>query len=312
MIDSPIFLVGAERSGTTLLRLMLDSHPSIRFFHEFVYVVDYIEDGKYPDIEKFRNQLELDRVFQDSNLKISGSDHYIEIVRDFLEQINDNPNNLIVGATVHRKFNYLIDIWPNARFIHIVRDPRDVANSYIAKGWAGNSWHAVDAWLHSENLWDRLVMTLDSDRFINIKYEDLIVSPEKVLHTICSFLHVDFSNEMFSYQKHTTFSHPDKNLITQWKEKSTDQNIKIVESRTRKFLELYGYEKHSGGDHTPSPLLIRYFNFDNRVRKLFFSLKRYGCTLRTLDFISRKIIKNQRFRVKVKRKLDSIDRKYIK
>lgn len=48
-ISKPVFLVGAERSGTTVLRLMLDHHPQIAFNNEFEYAVDLVSDeGKWP------------------------------------------------------------------------------------------------------------------------------------------------------------------------------------------------------------------------------------------------------------------------
>ena len=49
MIEEPIFLVGAERSGTTLMRLMLDSHPDVAFGEEFEFAVTHIgADGTFP------------------------------------------------------------------------------------------------------------------------------------------------------------------------------------------------------------------------------------------------------------------------
>ena len=51
VILRPVFLVGSERSGTTLLRLMLDHHPDIAFNLESVYIVAKIsEDGTFPEL----------------------------------------------------------------------------------------------------------------------------------------------------------------------------------------------------------------------------------------------------------------------
>ena len=67
VFSQPIFLVGAERSGTTLLRLMLDCHPHIAFHSEFEFVVDYFRDNSYPSLEDYYEHLATDRIFQSSN-----------------------------------------------------------------------------------------------------------------------------------------------------------------------------------------------------------------------------------------------------
>lgn len=53
MIEKPVFLVGAERSGKTLLRLMLEHHPDISWLNEFEYSVDLVSDqGEYPSLSE--------------------------------------------------------------------------------------------------------------------------------------------------------------------------------------------------------------------------------------------------------------------
>src|SRR5262245_48875713 len=74
MIVQPVFLVGSERSGTTLTRLMLDHHPQIAFFFEFEYAVDWMPDsGGWPDLDAYFNSLEMDRTFQMAELTIDRS-----------------------------------------------------------------------------------------------------------------------------------------------------------------------------------------------------------------------------------------------
>ena len=58
MIENPTFLVGAERSGTTLLRLMLDHHPQVAFLHEFEFAVDCVgDDGTCPALPDYYRYL---------------------------------------------------------------------------------------------------------------------------------------------------------------------------------------------------------------------------------------------------------------
>ena len=69
---NPFFLVGAERSGTTLLRLMLSHHPQIAWCQEFEYVVDKISPtGEFPLLTEYNELLESHRIFQDSGFVIN-------------------------------------------------------------------------------------------------------------------------------------------------------------------------------------------------------------------------------------------------
>jgi hypothetical protein len=138
MHNAPIFLVGAERSGTTLLRLLLDSHPQITFQFEFEYAVDKINAlGEYPDLKDYYQYLETHRIFQMRPFKIDKSLSYPALVQSFLIQKQAETGKPIIGATVHHNFSHLLQLWPEARFIHLLRDGRDVARSVKEMGWTG-------------------------------------------------------------------------------------------------------------------------------------------------------------------------------
>ena len=83
-VAAPLFLVSAERSGSTLLRLMLDHHPEIAFEHEFDLAVALVsDDGDYPAINVFLNWLETARGF---DYAIDASLGYPALVNSFLRQ----------------------------------------------------------------------------------------------------------------------------------------------------------------------------------------------------------------------------------
>ncbi len=130
IIKTPIFLVGAERSGTTLLRLMLDHHPQIAFNSEFEYVVDRISaDGHFPDLPCYHDYLSSRWIFKDSHFQIDPNLDYPNLVNSFLQQKQKRDQKARIGATVHHQFHYLCKNWPQAKFIHLLRDGRDVARS---------------------------------------------------------------------------------------------------------------------------------------------------------------------------------------
>ena len=141
MIGSPVFLVAAERSGTTMLRLMLSTirrSPGAATG----YAVNLMpESGGWPDLAAYREFLLTNRIFRlGHGFEIDPNLSYPELVNSFLEQLQRRTGKPIVGALVHRHFDRLLRIWPDARFIHLIRDGRDVARSCIGMGWAGSVW----------------------------------------------------------------------------------------------------------------------------------------------------------------------------
>lgn len=273
MIQAPYFLVGAERSGTTLLRLMLSHHPQIAWCNEFEYAVDKISsNGEFPNLNEYYEWLEINRIFQDSGFVIDSNLSYPELVNDFLLQKQKHTQKEIVGATVHRNFDQTLTIWPEARFIHLVRDPRDVARSCIGMGWAGNIWFGVNRWLVAEETWEKLKQIIPPSRYLEVSYEKLICSPETELKTICQFIGTDYHPKMLSYAEKTTYDKPDSSLIQQWKNKLSQREIQLVEAKVNGWLTKRGYEFSNLPKIQVTPLeeqKLRLHNFSVRSYRRF-------------------------------------------
>ena len=240
-VSKPYFLVGAERSGTTLLRLMLNYHPKITWCNEFEYAVDRMDNGDWPELDSYYTWLETHRIFQDSRFAIDTNLTYSELVNSFLCQRLVRDDKPIIGATVHRHFDRLLKIWPDARFIHIVRDGRDVARSCIGMGWAGNVWHGVEEWIRVEKLWKEFSQNIPADRKLEIAYEDLIVNYVDTLKKICGFIGVDYDPAMLDYVSSSDYALPEPKLIHQWKKKQSDREIQLLENRIGSMLVERGY-----------------------------------------------------------------------
>jgi Sulfotransferase domain. len=292
---------------------MLDGHPDVCFHHEFVYSVDKIKAcGEVPDINSYLEYLSSDRVFQLDDLKIKQSNNYVEIVRDFLTQIKGKTKKTIVGATVHRNIRHLPKIWPSCKFIHIVRDPRDVTRSYVNMGWGGHVWVAADAVLKLEQEWDDFVQTLSEGRFITIKYEDLVADPEKVLSRLCDFIGVSYHNDMLKYSENSTYSKPDASLSHQWKRKATKYEVSLVEYKLRNMMLKYNYELSGYERPNVSFITSMVLNIIGRKNRFLFSVRKYGVCLKVLDVLSRRLLPVSSFRGKVQNKMNEISNLKIK
>lgn len=287
-IAKPIFLVGAERSGTTLLRLMLNYHPKITWCNEFEYAVDMVGED-WPDLQAYYSWLETHRIFQDSHFNIDKTLSYPQLVDSFLGQRLKRDSKPIVGATIHRNFEKTIKIWPDARFIHIVRDGRDVARSCIGMGWAGNVWYGVNEWIKVENLWKEFSKQIPEDRKIEIIYEDLILNYVDTLKNICDFIGVDYDSSMLDYVNSSDYSLPKSHLVQQWKKKQSKREIQLLEYRIADMLVERGYDLSEFDTIEVSPLDELVLKIQNWWGKLLFRRDRIGTSLLISDFLARKM-----------------------
>jgi hypothetical protein len=289
MIQDPVFLIGAERSGTTLLRLMLDHHPTIAFLPEFERVVELIsDDGRWPPIDELIETLPYLWRFPPYGFEIDRSLDYPTLVDSFLRQKRDRAGKSIVGATLHRHFDRLLLIWPGARFIHIVRDPRDVAASCIGMGWAGNTWTGVRAWTEVERLWETFRERVHG-RFIEVRYEELVSEPPRVLSQICRFLGVEFDPAMLSYADTTTYDRPDPSLAFQWRRRQSSRSVRLCEARAADMLLARGYDLSGLPVRPPSAMGRAWLGAHDTLARWRFRIRVYGVRLCVADFLARRL-----------------------
>jgi hypothetical protein len=287
---NPSFVVGAERSGTTLFRLMLNHHPEIAVCSEFEYIVDLLVGREdWPDLNQVYDRLRSNWIFQGHNFSIDPALSYPDLANSFLQQVLQRQQAQQVIGVVHRNFDQLQRIWPNARYIHIVRDPRDVARSVIGMGWAGNVWEGVRFWVEVEQMWERMQGQLSDDRFIEIKYEELISSPEAVLDQVCQFLGTTFNPSMLEYHKSTTYLKPNSKLIQQWEKKLYPYEVSLVESRVGTLLSQRGYQLSGQPIRHPSFVEKLWLRVQSKFSRLNYRLHQMGLWLFISEYISRKL-----------------------
>lgn len=274
-IQRPLFVVGALRSGTTMFSLMLDGHPQICNFGEFEYAVSYAIGDDFPDVSTYRQLLEVDRLYRAQGFRIDERLTYHELVDSFLHQAVEHSGKPIVSATVHSRFDLLPKLWPGARYLHLVRDPRDVSRSCIGMGWAGNVWYGADIWVQAESRWKRLAESLLPTDWLEIRFEELVNNTKNVLSEVCGFLELEYSDSMLEYPNQSTYEAPDSKLANQWRRKLTSHDIGLVELKCSPLMESLGYSIESPSE--PISWIHRaVLGIDNRLKRWRFRIKHYG------------------------------------
>ncbi|SMP50639.1 ABC-type polysaccharide/polyol phosphate transport system, ATPase component [Desulfonatronum zhilinae] len=209
------FIVGVGRSGTTLLRLMLDAHPDVAIPPETHFLAAMLQDPP-ASAEKFMTMLtdaptwgdfQLDA--EKLRLDVTGLEPFdlARAARLFYKHYAARFNKPRCGDKSPPYVKYisaLADVFPEARFIHMIRDGRDVALSYKDK-WFGPGRNLADAavFWREHILQARLqARELTEGRYLELRFEDLIGSPEIFLKQICDFLDLTYSPAMLDYHHH--------------------------------------------------------------------------------------------------------------
>ncbi|WP_081536380.1 sulfotransferase [Rhodovulum sp. P5] len=268
-----VAVYGALRSGTTLLRLMLDGHPALSCPGETDFLFDHVVfDGARPGYDA--EALENDRIYRDHR------DLYPD--RPLADLTPDALIDRIAGADqtavlmLHRHLDRLLEVYPDMRIIHLVRDPRDVARSSIGMGWAGTVYYGVDHWIDTETGWQALCGTLKPEQVIQISYEDLINAPEATLRKLCDFIGIEFVPGMLQYDETSTYSSPDPSLVAQWKRKMTAREVGLVEHKVGGLLAQAGYAPSGYPARAPGRLGRLALRLNNRRLVLSRRIERYG------------------------------------
>ena len=233
-----IFIVGSSRSGTTMLGRILGLNSQIKTFgelHFFEQLVDTAEFEKNPMWSPEKAQLLIEQLLTRSRegfFAVFRPGHYEADARDIVKQSSDiRPVELYSAFMFHEatragrrrpceqtprylfSSREILRAYPDARIINMIRDPRDVVLSQRSK-WrrrflggasiplveAIRAWCNYHPWLVSR-LWASCVgyaRTIEGDRFISVRFEDLVVAPDSEIRKICEFLNIEFEGDMLN------------------------------------------------------------------------------------------------------------------
>jgi hypothetical protein len=283
-----VFICGALRSGTTLLRIMVNHHPLLSNPGEmdFLFEPPHLKNGA-PDLDRYIHEISFNRVFKAAGFKPDPSLGHAGMIREMVGQIP--PDGRKLSINVHRNFSRIPAIFPAARYIHLLRDPRDVARSAIGMGWAGNVYHGVDHWTQSEEDFAALSAKVPPERILKMRNEALIADPVGELSRLCAFFGVPYDPAMLSYPATTTYAAPDPKLIEQWRRQMTPREIGLVEGKIGSMLTDRGYAPSGFAPVVPGWAGRLGLLASHRWNRWRLMAKRQGTLLLLADMIARRL-----------------------
>ncbi len=279
-----LFVMGKERSGTTLLQTLLDSNPNIVAPPESEFIILL-----YPRFGKIKNWTEKDvlnfieELFKDpfianiwrlnrdqitsKLLSIKDYADYPSICKVIYYTMRGEKDNILWISDKNPMYVIFIDrlllLFPEAKFIQIVREPRDNIYSHLQSFKATNPAFLAQKWVAYNNILRKNKLE-SPEKFHTILYEDLVQNPELTMKTISEFLKVLYTDKMvhntfperlkaFSDQQfvmdraqmlHSNLLQPvNTTNIGKWKKGMRSADLRTVEKITGSFAaENYNYD----------------------------------------------------------------------
>jgi sulfotransferase family protein len=273
---APFFIVGSRRSGTTLLRMMLCSHSRLSIPPETWYLRPLLErfsidrtldaaeiesavtivtqQPRWPDqrldAQEFRRRL--------SRVAMPHLRDVVEVVYRWHLEVegkarwaDKTPGYIDIVPQLARMF-------PASRFIHLVRDGRDVAKSLQAAVWGAYWLHDnTREWINAVECYGRWAGSELGERILQVRYEDLVLDSETALRRICQFIGEKFEPQMLSWEQKVDEQIPERHRhihpklkrrigaegVARWKREMTPRELFVAEAFMGPHLARAGYER---------------------------------------------------------------------
>jgi hypothetical protein len=266
-LGGPIFVGGAGRSGTTLLRVMLDAHPRICCGPELKVL---------PSVAEWYQNLTRNFAPVLESYSIAPADLRGRF-RDFIEGLVANfraasgkprwaektPHNILFTQP-------LGEIFPDARFLHVLRDGRDVACSLVTMNWVnpltGRKWDYVRSIAGAARYWREVITEARrqaelpdlAGRVLEVRYEALVAEPERTLREVFAFLGEPWDDAVLSFHARDRGREPQEagtaqasrpltsRPVGRWKAEMTRLDRAAFKAEAGPLLKALGYAADDG------------------------------------------------------------------
>lgn len=267
------FIVGRGRSGTTLLRAMFDSHPDMAVPPESHCLVRFGRNrGRYERAEGFDTEVfagDASRVWSrkwglpgdELRVALSSAEPSTvpEAMRALFSAYADRQGKHRYAEKTPVNIMHipaLGELFSEARFIHIIRDGRDVTLSYLNVDFGADSiGEGAIYWKRAVERGRRDGSRLGPARYREVRYEDLVQDPEATLRDLCGFVDLPFDPLMLRYYErartvqasihataHRRLSQPPKK-DREWRNEMRSNDIALFDALAGTTLERFGYAR---------------------------------------------------------------------
>ncbi len=304
MTNPYVFIVGCPRSGTALLRRIVNAHPQVAITRESHWIPQWCEEqtGLTPEgpvtpelISRLLGHPRFARLHmgQEELLTLMRSGQpmsYACFVTGIFDLYGKAQGKALVGVRTPgygRRLSTLHALWPTARFVHLIRDGRDVCLSMM--GWAVAhqkqrpatlaTWKddpgstAALWWELNVRLGRQAERSLGPDLYYEIRYESLVNHPAEACAALCAFLGLPYADAMLHFHEGRTKTDPGLDAkaawlpitpgLRDWRSQMPAEDVERFEAAAGELLDELGYPR---AFPCPRPEMVE---SASRIRDLF-------------------------------------------
>src|SRR5215216_6948263 len=250
-MPEPFFIVGNDRSGTTMLRLIVDRGPDAAVPPESMFLTDFAGafDAGAPC---------------EAYAALHGKPRWGDKTPHYVHHVD-----------------HLLGLWPGARFVVLVRDGRDVALSLRRLPFGpNNAWAAAQWWARGVRAGTR-AQDDHPDAVLTVRYEDLAAAPQEEVRRLCAFLGLGYDDDMLALEHvdparivpdqaawfPTLFDGINTSAVGRWRREMSRRDRRIFAALAGAELEQLGYEVESDAVPALSAREERWLHYHNELMR---------------------------------------------
>jgi hypothetical protein len=277
-----LFIVGCPRSGTTLLRRLVDTHPLVAVIDEMRWIASFFErrEGLTPEglvtpelvdrllaYDRFAT-LEINREQLARLIDTADPVPYPTFVTGIFDLYGQAQGKSLVGDKTPRyarRIGTLHTLWPHAKFVHLIRDGRDVCMSILNWKKADHALGRFSTWevdqVSTAAVWWEWHVRLGREDggslapnlYHEVRYEELVSEPAKECENLCSFLDLPYDDAMLKFHEGRQKADPSLDAkkawrpltpgLRKWSEQMPTEDLERFEAAAGDLLEELGYPR---------------------------------------------------------------------
>jgi hypothetical protein len=270
-VTRPLILLGVSRSGTTLLRVILDRSPGVAIPDESFFVPLLARrHGKAIDAERFLDDVARIPTIRQWGVPVAdvaarvrsgmSTGEAIAAIYETYAALAGKPRWGDKTPMYMRHLPLLDELFPNAQYVHLIRDGRDAALSFLQlpEGTFTRTWAHPRTPAQFACLWRKEVgaaralgRRVGATRYHEVRYEELVASTEPTVRGICAFGEIPFEPAMLDYAGAIDVSakpHQQRLLaaptpgVRRWRDDLSEIDVAAFDAVAGDLLDELGYE----------------------------------------------------------------------
>ncbi|HJQ51118.1 MAG TPA: sulfotransferase [Gaiellaceae bacterium] len=277
----PLIILGVGRSGTTLLRVMLDRNSQLAIPYETFFVPQLAHrHGSRPQLDEFLDDLARLRTLYDWGIRpddvrprlregMTTSEAIAAIFETYAER-QGKPRWGDKTPLYMQQLPLLERLFPDALWVHLVRDGRDAALSFLElpEGFSGKTWAQPRTVAQFAARWRTEILSArrlgrhSGSRYLELRYEDLVAEPERELRRVCEHGSLPWEADMLDHTRvsdaanmpeHRNLAQPPTPGLRDWRSQMSREDALTFEQVAGDVLGSAGYELLNAKARYPTP-----------------------------------------------------------